>query len=112
MSEEKCFVWMKVEDLAEYILSHPEKDVGFTNDGYTEENDFEPMGWYGIECTNVFDGWSILIGYYGDGIDDCIGITGTKEEVCEVLTYFFKKHFNIDLKEKEYICVFANDVKG
>ena len=72
------------------------KTIDFTLDERGLLSYDEPTEWYGASITRMFDGWTFLIGYYGDGIvyfntvDSLIGlreflnINGMKEvdELC------------------------------
>lgn len=99
--------FISAEDLLDYAVNHPEKEVGFTCD--TSEDVYahgEPMGWYAIKFTRAFDGESLVFGYYG------CGVVWANDSVDDwVLQEFWKSQFNEEIDMDRMICVDAADIE-
>ena len=93
------FKWITVKEAVELVLSDKFKNGGsldFTLDSYEWNHDdpnFEPTGWYGIARNNsCFDGISIVMGYYGGGIEasvNCNDLNDYYEETFEDVLFAF-----------------------
>lgn len=105
------YIFMTIGELARYLEAHPGKEVGFTDD--TKENlkyNREPTEWHGVSVTDIFDGKSLICGYYGEGIDfgrsidDLCDVIDGLVEYCKDYLHF--KKINTDTK----ICVCKEDL--
>lgn len=76
--EQLKYKWITVKEAVELVLSDKFDNGGsldFTLDKeeiVKEYSDFLPTGWYGIARVHIFDGDSIVIGYYGGGIEKAV----------------------------------------
>lgn len=86
------YKWVTVKEAVELVLSDKFDNGGsldFTLDKeeiVKEYRDFLPTGWYGIARVHIFDGDSIVIGYYGGGIEkavNCLHIKDYPDEAFE-----------------------------
>ena len=99
--------FVTIEELANRIYeANFNKQIGFTFDS-KEDIDYgiEPTGWYGIMMSNLFDGKSCIIGYYGDGIIMAQHIWWHKDEVIDFIITFFKSE-GVNFPDKNtLVCV-------
>lgn len=60
--------WKTIEEMAQMAVDG--KTVDFTFDTPEDlDGGFEPSGWFGLKLTNDFDGTSLVVGYYGGGVE-------------------------------------------
>ena len=102
-------VWVKVKDLQDYLFAQYNVEIGFTSDTKEDvmENDIEPSGWYGIALTDMFDGESVLFGYYGAGIIRYYQIPYYTIE--SAIIKFFRDEFYMEIDENYELCIDAED---
>ena len=107
------YKFIEIPELIDYIFEHQDHEVGFTGDVLEDIEMYgEPTGWNGVKIDTSFDGLSLMVGYYGNGItqswnlDDFDG--DKKREVERLFTNWFRDwFFHIGP-----ICVDAKDLKG
>ena len=108
------FKFVTVKQLAKKIcnIDYPlEQIIGFTFNQPEElcEGD-EPTGWYGITRSLMFNGETILIGYFGSGILVAQNTWGEINNTIEVIVNFLKDEGNMEnANEDTWICVDANE---
>lgn len=102
--------FVSVEELARFLLDHPNHEVGFTNDtreeiGYEDE----ATEWYGVVLdTELFNGRTLLFGYYGDGCvyADTHNIFNVEDVKDAIISFFGDRWYS----PKE-ICVLREDME-
>ena len=108
------YIFVTPKELAQKLYNGKyNHSIGFTND--TEEDIFingEPTGWYGVQINYLYDGETLMFGYYGAGViyscnlmdDDSIDKIET--EIKRFLTNEFGKanaKICVDIKEFEEV---------
>lgn len=105
-------IFKTIKEIAEWLRNNTEKVLDITNDIKENiESGAEPSGWCGLKRTKVFDGNSIVFGYYGTGIidADCENEIDTTEDIiCRFLDWEFA-NMPKTYTEDSLICVDKND---
>lgn len=107
------YTFMTVKELAEYLRTHPGKEVGFTSDtresinlqhGYPEE-------WHGASIVDMFDQDSLVCGYYGDGISFGRGTFCLEDTIYSLLEYLRDYMSMRKINKYTNICVCKEDLE-
>ena len=104
--------FVTIKELANRICeANFNRQIGFTFDSKEDiDNGTEPTGWYGIMMSNLFDGESCIIGYYGDGIIMAKQTWGQEDEVINFIITFFESEGVINILDDDtLVCVDANE---
>lgn len=103
--------FVTIKELANRICkANFNRQIGFTFDSKEDiDNGIEPTGWYGIIMSNLFDGESCIIGYYGDGITMAQQTWGEEDEVINFIITFFESEGVNFPDENTLVCVDANE---
>lgn len=106
------YKFVTIKELAERICKENPLDhiIGFTFDQPEDvEMNGEPTGWYGITMSSMFDGESIVIGYWGGGICAARNIWRDVSEAIDFIIEFYKSECHSIVDENTQICVDANE---
>ena len=115
VSKEGNYAFVTIKEFAKILEANPEKKIGFTDDSNDDgDTDFEPTGWYGMMYTNMFDGDTLLMGYYGSGVIDSNCSYLYEDESCESSIYaMLEDMIRRNIGELcEVVCIDIDDVKG
>ena len=104
------YKFVTIEKFIEILKANPEKLIGFTGDQLEPDcYGFVPTGWYGAMCTNLCDNKSILIGYFGDGIEYAHSLyyEGCKDAINEIVNYI---RYDLFGTETNNVCIDLDDL--
>lgn len=104
--------FMSVTDLAKYLITHKNKEIGFTSDTITDilVDGIYPSEWYGLAITDMFDADAIVFGYYGAGINSHYDVDTVEDIVVSIIDYF-KIEFGMKIDEEYMMCIFREDLE-
>lgn len=90
-----------IDEILNGLKNKKKIEFDFTSD-YEElwdgcdPNEIDPSGWYGVRVSEVFDGLSLICGYYGGGIDFAINIDEYEGYEEEIKTDFCNHLYDLD----------------
>lgn len=106
----KKYDFVTITELANIIKenNYAEKTIDFTGDIEEDIRDGEePTGWYGLKVSHMFDGHSLLVGYYGDGVFDFVDRLKdmSDEHLAITLARIFSEEFSSKYTPDSKICI-------
>lgn len=114
VSKDGNYAFVTIKEFAKILEENPEKEIGFTDDSNDDgDEDFEPTGWYGMMYTGMFDGDTLLMGYYGGGVVDFCSSSNYEYEnyeynICAMLEDIIHKNIG---ELCEVVCIDLDDLK-
>ena len=103
------FVFITVDQLAD-LVDRTFREFGFTDDapidGVMER---EPSGWYGVCLSGIYDGQTLVFGYYGGGAIGFINLQQDDISTSEAIIGFFSRDLDRKIDHNTLVCVDAVD---
>lgn len=110
---DKDYKFISIYELKEWLINRQEhgNGIGFTFDIPTHVTglSWEPTGWYGIYWSTMFDEYSLLVGYYGSGVLDCIPSFDIEEDMVGSIYKSFLSVASGECDYWEYAKISMND---